>query len=272
MRHIALLLLFLSVFTHAFEFDTNDIFEQIHESEENDDVSMESSEDLESVFDNGLITEEDKENENEESESEDETKLGEKLHEEHTNVYESYVLWRPSILDNSGLLKSQQHFLTFLGNFVSEGQREQDEHDERGGWRGDMNEMDLPRVSALRSGEEPTMYDNLVSTVNNMKEAVNDIASRPDVKNNMSYILMGLMGFMLLMFLNENLSGKSKENSIKNHYLLQDTGAAAKLPTYEECMKTEKNILVSIGDQDAFNKVDLSLPVIAVTKDKGGNI
>ena len=40
----------------------------------------------------GLITEEDKENENEESESEDETKLGEKLHEEHTNVYESYVL------------------------------------------------------------------------------------------------------------------------------------------------------------------------------------
>ena len=106
-----MLLLFLSVFTHAFEFDTNDIFEQIHESEENDDVSMESSEDLASVFDNvevtlnrekqlffnqdelqGLITEEDKENENEESESEDETKLGEKLHEEHTNVYESYVL------------------------------------------------------------------------------------------------------------------------------------------------------------------------------------
>ena len=39
-----------------------------------------------------MITEEDKENENEESESEDETKLGEKLHEEHTNVYESYVL------------------------------------------------------------------------------------------------------------------------------------------------------------------------------------
>ena len=49
----------------------------------------------------------------------------------------------------------------------------------------------MHRVSALRSGEEPTMYDNLVSTVNNMKEAVNDIASRPDVKNNMSYILMG---------------------------------------------------------------------------------
>jgi len=56
MRHIALLLLFLSVFTHAFEFDTNDIFEQIHESEENDDVSMESSEDLESVFDNVEVT------------------------------------------------------------------------------------------------------------------------------------------------------------------------------------------------------------------------
>jgi len=269
MRHIALLLLFLSVFTHAFEFDTNDIFEQIHESEEIDDVSMESSENLESVFDNGLITKEDKENEDEESESEDE-----KLHEEHKNVYESYVLWRPSILDNSGLLQSHQHLLTLLGNFVGEGQSEQDEEqeDERGGWRGDMKEMDLPRVAALKSREEPTMYDNLVSTVNNMKEAVNDIASRPDVKNNMSYILMGLMGFMLLMLLNENLFGKSKENSIKNHYLLQDTGSAAKLPTYEECMKTEKNILVSIGDQDVFNKVDLSLPVIAVTKDKGGNI
>ena len=56
MRQIALLLLVLPVFTHAFEFDTNDIFEQIHESEENDDVSMESSEDLESVFDNVEVT------------------------------------------------------------------------------------------------------------------------------------------------------------------------------------------------------------------------
>ena len=108
MRHIALLLLFLSVFTHAFEFDdmTNDIFEQIHESEEIDDVSMESSENLESVFDNvdvslnkgnavlfdhnklqGLITKEDKENEDIESEDEEE-----KLHIEHKNAYKSYVL------------------------------------------------------------------------------------------------------------------------------------------------------------------------------------
>jgi len=275
MRHIGLLFLFSFAFTNAF--DTNYIFgslEQIdNESEENDDPSMESIEDLRSDFDNVKGSDEDKEQKGEENEREGESNLAEKTNEEHKNTYQSYVLWRPSVFDDSGLLQSHQHLLSFLGNFMSEGQVEEDkvEESDSAGWKDDMKEMDLPRVSALTSRDEPTMYDNLVNTVNSMKETVNNVASRPEVKDNMSYILMGLMGFLLLMLLNENLFGKSKPSSVQNHYLLQDTGAAAKLPTYEECMKAEKNILVSIGDKDVFNKVDLSLPVFAVTKDKGGN-
>merc|ERR1711909_130092 len=273
MRHIGLLFLFSFAFTHAF--DTNYIFgslEQIdNESEENDDPSMESIVDLKSDFDNG--SDEDKEQKGEENEREGESNLAEKTNEEHKNTYQSYVLWRPSVFDDSGLLQSHQHLLSFLGNFMSEGQVEENkvEESDSAGWKDDLKEMDLPRVSALTARDEPTMYDNLVNTVNSMKETVNNVASRPEVKDNMSYILMGLMGFLLLMLLNENLFGKSKPSSVQNHYLLQDTGAAAKLPTYEECMKAEKNILVSIGDKDVFNKVDLSLPVFAVTKDKGGN-
>merc|ERR1712179_436474 len=294
MRHIGLLFLFSFAFTNAF--DTNYIFgslEQIdNESEENDDPSMESIVDLKSDFDNVKVnynkgktifsrhfshtlqgSDEDKEQKGEENEREGESNLAEKTNEEHKNTYQSYVLWRPSVFDDSGLLQSHQHLLSFLGNFMSEGQVEENkvEESDSAGWKDDLKEMDLPRVSALTSRDEPTMYDNLVNTVNSMKETVNNVASRPEVKDNMSYILMGLMGFLLLMLLNENLFGKSKPSSVQNHYLLQDTGAAAKLPTYEECMKAEKNILVSIGDKDVFNKVDLSLPVFAVTKDKGGN-
>ena len=34
----------------------------------------------------------------------------------------------------------------------------------------------------------------------------------------------------------------------QDHYLLADTGASAKLPTYEECIKADKNILVTLAD------------------------
>ena len=36
--------------------------------------------------------------------------------------------------------------------------------------------------------------------------------------------------------------------TLQDHYLLPDSGASAKLPTYEECVKADKNILVNIGD------------------------
>ena len=44
------------------------------------------------------------------------------------------------------------------------------------------------------------------------------------------------------------LENKSSKTHSQDHYLLPDSGASAKLPTYEECVKADKNILVNIGD------------------------
>merc|ERR1712002_154341 len=189
--------------------------------------------------------------------------------EEQGDEYRSYVLWRPSVLDDSGLLQSHRRLLDFLRNFMSREELPhfEDKNTESQGRKDDTKQMNFPRVLPLTDRNEPSTYDNFVNSFNNLKETVNDAVSRPEVKDNMFYILMGLSGFLLLLFLNENLFDKQKPRSVQNHYLLQDTGAAAKLPTYEECMRTEKNILVSLADKDVFNKVDLSLPVLAVTKE-----
>ena len=60
--------------------------------------------------------------------------------------------WRPSVFDDSGLLQSHQHLLSFLGNFMSEGQVEEDkvEENDSAGWRDDMKEMDLPRLLVIK--------------------------------------------------------------------------------------------------------------------------
>ena len=46
----------------------------------------------------------------------------------------------------------------------------------------------------------------------------------------------------------DNESAKLFSSLPQDHYLLPDSGASAKLPTYEECVKADKNILVNIGD------------------------
>ena len=79
------------------------------------------------------------------------------------------------------------------------------------------------------------------------------------------------------------LENESSKTHSQDHYLLPDSGVSAKLPTYEECVKADKNILVNIGDNgddldpiisvlsyyfsEALNKVDLNLPVFVVEKD-----
>ena len=47
--------------------------------------------------------------------------------------------------------------------------------------------------SALKANKEPSLYDNFANDFNQLKEKVNDVVSRPDVKDNMFYILMGII-------------------------------------------------------------------------------
>ena len=48
--------------------------------------------------------------------------------------------------------------------------------------------LNLGRVAALTSKDEPDLYDNLANSFNNLKERLNYVVSRPEVKDNMFYI------------------------------------------------------------------------------------
>jgi len=273
MKFIAVYLVFLFGTLQAFDdYDTPEEFDDIL-GDMTDSLSSEEESEI-----NGVVSDtyDDSDEENLKDNSDVLNSVDEKLDnrvEEQGNVYWSYVLWRPSVLDDSGLQESQKNYyksLDYIQNFFNGGFKDNmnEEKDEQG-WKDDFKQLDLPRVSALTSNSEPDFYDNVAESFTNLKETMNDVVSRPEVKDNMFYIIMGLTGFLLLVFLNDNLFNKQKPRNAQNHYLLPDTGASAKLPTYDECMKAEKNIHVIIGENEVFNKVDLSLPVFAVDKEKG---
>jgi len=120
------------------------------------------------------------------------------------------------------------------------------------------------RVSALQANDEPDMLDNFVDSFNSMNEKIHQVASTPEFKQNIFYFLMGIVGFLMLALFNDNFSKKKEPRTVQDHYFLADTGSTAKLPSYEECIKTDKNILVNMENSEVFNKVDLSLPVLVV--------
>jgi len=49
---------------------------------------------------------------------------------------------------------------------------------------------------------------------------------------------------------------------IKDHYRLPNTGSSAKLPTYDECMMADGNILMNINESDLHHhKINFIVPL-----------
>jgi len=185
---------------------------------------------------------------------------------EPSHVIWSYVLWRPKVWDDEDKspfmdlsdVWPTKHLTKYLetgGEKVEQG---------RGGWREDRTQLDLPRVDALTSNDENSYLNDIGDTLANWKESIQRVSSMPDFRQNVLYIVMGLTAFLILFVINENIFKNTEPRTIQDHYILPDTGLAAKLPTYEECIKADKTLLVNMDDTVVFNKVDLSLPVVAV--------
>merc|ERR1711915_342687 len=188
------------------------------------------------------------------------------LRKEPSNSIWSYVLWRPQVLDDSGLTQSGEAYYHSIRNIkeILNKWFQGDENFERQTikTKNDMGDLHIPSSSALKANKEPSLYDNFANDFNQLKEKVNDVVSRPEVKDNMFYILMGLTGFLLLFILNDNLFDKSKSRRQKDHYRLSNTGSSAKLPTYDECMMADRNILMNINESDLHHhKINFIVPL-----------
>jgi len=188
--------------------------------------------------------------------------LPESQQEQHHVIW-TYVLWHPRVFEEDNQLLNHYQTFQFLKNMFQT-QQDGDQDGVRQGWQDDREQLDLPRVSALQANDEPDMLDNFVDSFNSMNEKIHQVASTPEFKQNIFYFLMGIVGFLMLALFNDNFSKKKEPRTVQDHYFLADTGSTAKLPSYEECTKTDKNILVNMENSEVFNKVDLSLPVLVV--------
>jgi len=128
-----------------------------------------------------------------------------------------------------------------------------------GGQRDDNDQLGWPlsssgsqAMTAVREGI-PSVYDQVSSSLEQLKDNVGRAVESPGFQENLFYILLGLTGLLLL-------------NSVFNSILCpagsQPEGEASpvKLPTYDECIKADKDM----GIVEQEYKINLSLPVVTV--------
>jgi len=170
----------------------------------------------------------------------------------------TYILWHP--------MDQQQAYQAFnvMFNLAQKMFEDMDELDNldnekeiRRGWQDDRRQLRLPhfqpnpRVAALTSVEDEAtdVYDKVADSLNNLKNKIQETVSEPAFKENMFYLLMTICCFLLLVALYDNCTEDTPAEPEEDHFLLfPDKASAAKLPTYEDCIKADKVLAVDLID------------------------
>merc|ERR1719391_193491 len=137
-----------------------------------------------------------------------------------------------------------------------------------GGWRDDRMQLKLPEETAgtlTRSEGDGSFYSRLTQSLGNVKEQVQNTFRAPGFQEDLYYILIGLSGFLLITTaLNSVFSRREERASMEDHYFLNGKTAGAKLPTYEDCIKADRELVMDITEQESYTKKNLSLPTFVV--------
>jgi len=138
----------------------------------------------------------------------------------------------------------------------------------RGGWRDDRMQLKLPEETAAsfrRSEGDGSFYSRLTQSLGNVKEQVENTVRAPGFQQDLYYILVGLSGFLLITTaLNSVFSKREERANMEDHYFLNGKTAGAKLPTYEDCIKADRELVMDITEQESYTKKNLSLPTFVV--------
>merc|ERR1719209_1165368 len=134
----------------------------------------------------------------------------------------------------------------------------------RGGWLDDRMQLKLPEETAAslrRSQGDGSFYSRLTQSLGNVKEQVENTFRAPGFQQDLYYILIGLSGFLLITTaLNSMFSRRDERANMEDHYFLNGKTAGAKLPTYEDCIKADRELVMDITEQESYTKKNLSLP------------
>jgi len=143
-----------------------------------------------------------------------------------------------------------------------------DEDLKMAGQKGDNLQFNWPsypaRASAMSSNEDaPGIYEQVAASLKGMKDNVERTFDTPGFKENLFYILLGLSGMMMLMSVFNSMLCPKENPPMEDHYYLPPgEQLPVKLPTYEECIKADQQLVVGLTEQDY--KVNLNLPVVAM--------
>jgi len=123
---------------------------------------------------------------------------------------------------------------------------------------------DIARASAMSSNEDaPGIYEQVAASLQGMKDNVERTFDTPGFKENLFYILLGLSGMMMLMSVFNSMMCPKENPPMEDHYYLPPgEQLPVKLPTYEECIKADQQLVVGLTEQEY--KINLNLPVVAM--------
>jgi len=139
----------------------------------------------------------------------------------------------------------------------------------RGGWLDDRMQLKLPEEAAAasfrRSEGDGSFYSRLAQSLGNVKEQVDNTFRAPGFQQDLYYILVGVSGFLLITTaLNSVFSKREERTNMEDHYFLNGKTPGAKLPTYEDCIKADRELVMDITEQESYTKKNLSLPTFVV--------
>jgi len=196
--------------------------------------------------------------------------------EEDPGHLRTYILWHP--------MSQQQAYQAFnvmfnLAQKMFEDMDDLDNLDNKKGtlrgWQDDRRQLRIPQyhpqVAALTSidDEATDVYDKVVDSISDLKNKIQETVTEPAFKENMFYLLMTICCFLLLVALYDNCTEDTSPEPEEDHFILfPDKAAAAKLPSYEDCIKADKILAVDLTDvhkvKEAgdITKKDLNLSVV----------
>merc|ERR1712192_167479 len=221
-----------------------------------------------------------------------ETSAGEDGGIEQPHVW-TYVLWRPSFsadglpsLSQEDAQESYAQMVRLIQSMMGGWEisaNEVDVGDElpriigedgsasirRGGWLDDRMQLKLPEETAAasfrRSEGDGSFYSRLAQSLGNVKEQVDNTFRAPGFQQDLYYILVGVSGFLLITTaLNSVFSKREERTNMEDHYFLNGKTPGAKLPTYEDCIKADRELVMDITEQESYTKKNLSLPTFVV--------
>jgi len=181
----------------------------------------------------------------------------------------TYVLWRP--VTSLGMGDQTYARIMSLVQSLLQGMELDEDSDKEPGWRGDRMQLRIPQRNpdpraqrVVSNSDDEGVYARLTQSLDSIKDKVETVMGGPDFQQNIYYILIGVSAMLLIATAFHSIGGRrTPRDETQDHYYLSDPALGAKLPTYEDCVKADSDLVAGITSQEVYPTKE-SLPTFVV--------